>query len=208
MSEQCFEEQELLDWTMARTIKATKQGLKEANSLVHSLKELVWTDLKTHYHAFDEMIQSRLNESEETILDATKAKLAIVAGIGVMRKDFEKAQRRFSRSNNVEELKVFLREMADRIHRLREANNKIVDSLHAVLNHNLTAVEVVEKFASDIQRSAGTWERNGREIDESILELCDENEPADLAELEQFIVKHGYAALLEQAPHSSSDEDA
>ena len=98
--------------------------------------------------------------------------------------------------------------MAGRIQRLREANNRIVDSLHMVLNLNLTAVEVVEKFASDLQRSAGTWERNGREIDESILELCDENEPTDLVELEEFIVKQGYAPLLEESSHSSSDEDA
>ena len=160
---------------MARTVKATKQGLKEAHSLVDSLKELVWTDLKKHYNGFEEMIHSRVKESEETILDATKAKLAIVAGISVMRKDFERAQRKFSRSNDVEELRAFLRDMAGRIQRLREANNRIVDSLHTVLNTNLTAVEVVEKFASDLQRSAGTWERNGREIDESILELCDKN---------------------------------
>jgi hypothetical protein len=193
---------------MARTVKVTKQGLKEANSLVDSLKELVWMDLKNHYNGFEEMIHSRVKESEDTILDATKAKLAIVAGISVMRKDFERAHRKFSRSNDVEELRTFLRDMAGRIQRLREANNRIVDSLHTVLNLNLTAVEVVEKFASDLQRSAGTWERNGREIDESILELCDENEPTDLAELEEFIVKQGYAPLLEESSHSSSDEDA
>ena len=165
-------------------------------------------DLKSHYNGFEEMIHSRVKESEETILDATKAKLAIVAGISVMRKDFERAQRKFSRSNDVEELRTFLRDMAGRIQRLREANNRIVDSLHTVLNLNLTAVEVVEKFASDLQRSAGTWERNGREIDESILELCDENESTDLAELEEFIVKQGYAPLLGESSHSSSDEDA
>ena len=192
---------------MARTIKATLQGLKETNTLVDSLKELVWTDLKTHYHGFEEMIDSRLKESEETILDASKAKLALVAGISVMRKDFEKVQKRFSRSNNVDELREFLVELSARIRRLRETNLKIVDSLHSVLNHNLSSIEVVEKFASDLQRSAGTWERNGREIDEAILELCDENEPADLVDLEQYIANQGFSSLLNSHTHSSSDED-
>ena len=192
---------------MARSIKATRQGLKEANSLVDSLKELVWTDLKKHYNGFEEMIDSRLKESEETILDASKAKLAIVAGISVMLKDFEKAQRRFSRSNDVEELREFLTELSGRIRQLRETNLKVVDSLHEVLNHNLTSIEVVEKFASDLQRSAGTWERNGREIDEAILELCDENEPTELVDLENYVSKQGFSSLLHSTSYSSSDED-
>ena len=192
---------------MARSIKATRQGLKEAKSLVDSLKELVWTDLKKHYNGFEEMIDSRLKESEETILDASKAKLAIVAGISVMLKDFEKAQRRFSRSNDVEELREFLTELSGRIRQLRETNLRVVDSLHAVLNHNLTSIEVVEKFASDLQRSAGTWERNGREIDEAILELCDENEPTELVDLENYVSKQGFSSLLHSTSYSSSDED-
>ena len=193
---------------MARTVKATKVAIKEANALAESLRELVWTDLKNQYGSFEEMLSSRIQGAEEAILDATKGKLAIIAGIGVMRKDLEKAQRRFSRSNDIEELRAFLVELAERIFRLRAANDNIVDSMNSVLNPNLNAIEIVEKFASDLQRSAGTWERNGREIDEAILELCDEHEPAELNDLEHYITKQGYGSLLQRPSHSSSEEDA
>lgn len=193
---------------MARTVKATKVAIKEANVLAESLRELVWTDLKNQYGSFEEMLSSRIQGAEEAILDATKGKLAIIAGIGVMRKDLEKAQRRFSRSNDIEELRSFLVELAERIFRLRVANDNIVDSMNSVLNPNLNAIEIVEKFASDLQRSAGTWERNGREIDEAILELCDEHEPAELNDLEHYITKQGYGSLLQRPSHSSSEEDA
>ena len=193
---------------MARTVKATKVAIKEANTLAESLRELVWTDLKNQYGSFEEMLSSRIQGAEEAIVDATKGKLAIIAGIGVMRKDLEKAQRRFSRSNDIEELRAFLVELAERIFRLRAANDNIVDSMNSVLNPNLNAIEIVEKFASDLQRSAGTWERNGREIDEAIRELCDEHEPAELNDLEHYITKQGYGSLLQRPSHSSSEEDA
>ncbi|MDE0868729.1 MAG: hypothetical protein OSA21_00275 [Candidatus Poseidoniaceae archaeon] len=193
---------------MARTVKATKAALKEADTLVESLRELVWIDLKNQYTAFEEILQSRISDAEEAILEATKGKLAIIAGIGVMRKDLERAQHRFTRSNEVNQLREFLVDLSDRIFRLREANDNIVESLKSVLNPHLNAIEIVEKFASDLQRSAGTWERNGREIDESIHELCDDHEPAELSDLEQFISKQGYEALVEIPVHSSSDEEA
>ena len=193
---------------MARSVKATKSALKEAEALVESLRELVWTDLKKQYAGFEEMLQLRIINAEEAILDATKGKLAIIAGIGVMRKDLERAQKRFSRSNEIEGFQEFLVTLAGRILRLREANDNIVRSLGLVLNPSLTGIEIVEKFASDLQRSAGTWERNGREIDESILELCDDNVPAELGEFEHYLTKQGYDALLEIPSHSSSEEDA
>ena len=192
---------------MARTVKSTKAAIKTVNTLVESLRELVWTDLKTQYSSFEEMLRARIEGAEEAILDSSKGKLAIVAGIHVMRKDLEKSQRRFSRTNDVDELRAFLVDLADRIYRLRVANNKIVESLNAVVNPHLSAIEIVEKFASDIQRSAGTWERNGREIDESIHELCDDHEPAELGDLEHHIVKQGYGSLLESPTHSSSSEE-
>ena len=192
---------------MAKTVKATKAAIKEANTLVESLRELVWTDLKSQYASFEEMLGERIHCAEEAILDAAKGKSAIVAGISVMRKDLDKAQRRFSRSNDVAELRQFLVGLAETIHRLRVANNAIVESLHTVLNPHLSAIEIVEKFASDLQRSAGTWERNGRQIDESIHELCDDNEPAELSDLEHYLTKQGYGSLIEMPGHSSSEED-
>ena len=190
---------------MSKSVKATKAGLKDAHEMVDSLKEMIHSDLKNQRSGFEEALSTRLNEAEDVILISAKAKVAIIAGVGVMRKDLDRAQRKFSKTNNVEELKRTLISLSQSLEKLRKTNDEIVKSLSKVLNPTLSAVEVVERFASDIQRSAGTWERHGRELDDSIMELCQDNQPAEMVELEAYIERQGYTVLLGEA-HSSSDE--
>ena len=190
---------------MSKSVKATKAGLKDAHEMVESLKELIRSDLKNQRSGFEEALSTRLNEAEDVILISAKAKVAIIAGVGVMRKDLDRAQRKFSKTNDVEELKRTLISLSQSLEKLRKTNDEIVKSLSKVLNPTLSAVEVVERFASDIQRSAGTWERHGRELDDSIMELCQDNQPAEMVELEAYIERQGYTVLLGEA-HSSSDE--
>ena len=190
---------------MSKSVKATKAGLKDAHEMVESLKEMIRSDLKNQRSGFEESLSTRLNEAEDVILISAKAKVAIIAGVGVMRKDLDRAQRKFSKTNDVEELKRTLISLSQSLEKLRKTNDEIVKSLSKVLNPTLSAVEVVERFASDIQRSAGTWERHGRELDDSIMELCQDNQPAEMVELEAYIERQGYTVLLGEA-HSSSDE--
>ena len=190
---------------MSKSVKATKAGLKDAHEMVESLKEMIRSDLKNQRSGFEEALSTRLNEAEDVILISAKAKVAIIAGVGVMRKDLDRAQRKFSKTNDVEELKRTLISLSQSLEKLRKTNDEIVKSLSKVLNPTLSAVEVVERFASDIQRSAGTWERHGRELDDSIMELCQDNQPAEMVELEAYIEHQGYTVLLGDA-HSSSDE--
>jgi DNA-binding ferritin-like protein len=190
---------------MSKSVKATKAGLKDAHEMVESLKEMIRSDLKNQRSGFEEALSTRLNEAEDVILISAKAKVAIIAGVGVMRKDLDRAQRKFSKTNDVEELKRTLISLSQSLEKLRKTNDEIVKSLSKVLNPTLSAVEVVERFASDIQRSAGTWERHGRELDDSIMELCQDNQPAEMVELEAYIERQGYTVLLGEA-HSSSDE--
>jgi hypothetical protein len=190
---------------MGKTVKATKAGLKDAHDMVDSLKEMIQADLRRQRSGFEDALSSRLREADDVILESAKAKVAIVAGVGVMRKDLERAQRKFSKSNDVEELRATLIDMSNSLRKLRATNNEVVKSLSTVLNPTLSAVEVVERFASDLQRSAGTWERHGREIDDSIMELCQENQQEEMVELEAYIERQGYSALLGEA-YSSSEE--
>ena len=190
---------------MGKTVKATKMGLKDAHDMVDSLKEMIQSDLRKQKSGFEDALSSRLREAEVVILESAKAKLAIVAGVGLMRKDLDRAQRKFSKTNDVEELKNTLIDLSMNLKKLRETNKEVVASLSSVLNPTLSAVEVVERFASDLQRSAGTWERHGREIDDSIMELCQDNQPAEMVELDKYIERQGYSVLLCDA-HSSSEE--
>ncbi|DAC21838.1 MAG TPA: hypothetical protein D7H89_03460 [Candidatus Poseidoniales archaeon] len=190
---------------MGKNVKATKAGLKDAHDMVESLKEMIRADLRAQRSGFEEALASRLDQAEDVILQSAKAKVAIIAGVGVMRKDLDRAQRKFAKSNDVEELRTALVALSNSLAKLRSTNSEVVESLSTVLNPTLSAVEVVERFASDLQRSAGTWERHGREIDDAIMELSQENQPAEMVELEAYIERQGYNALLGEA-HSSSNE--
>tara|TARA_B100001769_G_scaffold159206_1_gene124971 strand:+ start:436 stop:1080 length:645 start_codon:yes stop_codon:yes gene_type:complete len=190
---------------MGKNVKATKAGLKDAHDMVESLKEMIRADLRAQRSGFEEALASRLDQAEDVILQSAKAKVAIIAGVGVMRKDLDRAQRKFAKSNDVEELRTALVALSNSLAKLRSTNSEVVESLSTVLNPTLSAVEVVERFASDLQRSAGTWERYGREIDDAIMELSQENQPAEMVELEAYIERQGYNALLGEA-HSSSNE--
>ena len=190
---------------MGKNVKATKAGLKDAHDMVESLKEMIRADLRAQRSGFEEALASRLHQAEDVILQSAKAKVAIIAGVGVMRKDLDRAQRKFAKSNDVEELRTALVALSNSLAKLRSTNSEVVESLSTVLNPTLSAVEVVERFASDLQRSAGTWERHGREIDDAIMELSQENQPAEMVELEAYIERQGYNALLGES-HSSSNE--
>ena len=190
---------------MGKNVKATKAGLKDAHDMVESLKEMIRADLRAQRSGFEEALASRLHQAEDVILQSAKAKVAIIAGVGAMRKDLDRAQRKFAKSNDVEELRTALVALSNSLAKLRSTNSEVVESLSTVLNPTLSAVEVVERFASDLQRSAGTWERHGREIDDAIMELSQENQPAEMVELEAYIERQGYNALLGEA-HSSSNE--
>jgi hypothetical protein len=70
----------------------------------------------------------------------------------------------------------------------------------------MSAVEGVERFAFDLQRFAATWERIGREIDQGISDLCDDQDPSELVELENFISKQGYDKLISNHEESEGAE--
>ena len=172
---------------MGRSVKSAKSSIKETYQLMDSLQETVRNDLKSNMASFEESLRTRLSEAENAIIESSRAREAMVAGIITMRKSIEKAQRKFSRNNSVEEL-----------------NDIISDSISMVLHPNMSAVEAVEKLAYDLQRFAGSWERISREIDQSISEMCDDQEPSELIELESFISKQGYDKLILNQESSNS----
>ena len=92
--------------TMSRSFKSAKSAIKDTNSLVDSLSETVRNDFKKNLGSLEDALSQRMNEAEKAILESSKAREAMVAGIGSMKKAVEKAQRRFSK-NNKETLMVF-----------------------------------------------------------------------------------------------------
>ena len=181
---------------LSRSFKAAKNSIKETHNLLHSLSDMVRSDFKKNLSGLEESLNQRIDEAEKAILESSKAREAMVAGVGTMKKSIEKAQRKFSKNNNLEELRLTLTEIFEDIDRLKLANDKISDDISLVLHPNMSAVEAIERFASDMQRFAGTWERIARDIDQSITDLCDDQDPSELIDLEQYISNQGFDKLV------------
>lgn len=181
---------------LSRSFKAAKNSIKETHNLLHSLSDMVRSDFKKNLSGLEESLNQRIDEAEKAILESSKAREAMVAGVGTMKKSIEKAQRKFSKNNNLEELRLTLTEIFEDIDRLKLANDKISDDISLVLHPNMSAVEAIERFASDMQRFAGTWERIARDIDQSITDLCDDQNPSELIDLEQYISNQGFDKLV------------
>jgi len=181
---------------LSRSFKAAKNSIKETHNLLHSLSDMVRSDFKKNLSGLEESLNQRIDEAEKAILESSKAREAMVAGVGSMKKSIEKAQRKFSKNNNLEELRLTLTEIFEDIDRLKLANDKISDDISLVLHPNMSAVEAIERFASDMQRFAGTWERISRDIDQSITDLCDDQDPSELIDLEQYISNQGFDKLV------------
>ena len=59
-----------------------------------------------------------------------------------------------------------------------------------------SAVEIVERFAIELQKAAGGWEATGREIDEIIANLCDPSPDVALIDLEKYLTENGFEIVL------------
>ena len=190
---------------MSRSYKSAKSALRDINSLADSLSETVKNDFKKNLSGLEETLQQRISEAEKAILESSKAREAMAAGIGSMKKTVEKAQRKFSKTNNLEELRLTMVELFGDINRLKKANERISDDISLVLHPNMSAVEAIERFASDLQRFAGTWERMARDIDQSITDLCDDQTPSELVDLENYISNQGFDKLVDHKTNAESE---
>ena len=181
---------------MGRSVKAARQSLKDAQTSGEALGEMVKNDIKSLLKGFEDNLHARISAAEDCIIEASRAKEAVTAGVTNMRKDLEKAQRRFSKTNDKSDLQDVLLEIADDMKRLKVANQKIIASLTSVLNPPYSAVEVVERFAQDLQRSSGSWEAHARDLDSQLTDICDINPPAGLVELKEYMSDNGHDIII------------
>ena len=190
---------------VSRSYKSAKNSLKETNTLVESLTDKIKNDFKKNLSGLEEALRQRITNAENAILESSKAREAMVAGIGSMKKSVEKAQRRFSKTNNLDELRTTMIDLFSDIDRLKQANDRVSSDISLVLHPNMSAVEAIERFASDLQRFAGTWERIARDIDQSITDLCDDQTPSELIDLENYISRQGFDKLVEDKSNVESE---
>jgi hypothetical protein len=139
---------------------------------------------------------ARVGNAEIAVIDAARTKDAIIAGVVILRKQLDKAQRKFSRSNNSNELKEVLLEIAKDISRLKVANAKVAESLSFVINPVHSAVDLVEKFTLVMQTNSAAWESDARNLDANLFDLSNDSSPSEMDDLQNYITSQGYDVLI------------
>ncbi|MCS5533152.1 MAG: hypothetical protein NZ736_02710 [Candidatus Poseidoniaceae archaeon] len=181
---------------MGNEQRAAKSALKEAQLLATAISSTVRSDFKKEYKIFEANLAARVKNAENAIIDAARTKEAIIAGVITMRKQLDKAQRRFTRNSNSDELKEVLLEIAEGLSRLKVANQKVAQSLSFVINPTYSAVDLVEKFTLAMQVNSAGWESDARNLDANLFELSNDNSPSEMDDLQNYIATQGYDVLI------------
>ena len=181
---------------MVTAEKTARAMLKQANELGNTLREIVRRDLADETRRFNDTLNQRIQLASEAIVQAVKSKEAIAAGASSINGKLEKAHRRYSKNNNLEEFRGVLQSTLVEVQQLREQHEAVAESLREAQTPSRSAVEIVERFAIELQKAAGGWEATGREIDEIIANLCDPNPDVALVELERYLTENGFEIVF------------
>jgi hypothetical protein len=181
---------------MGNEERAAKSSLKEAQLLASAISSTIKSDFRGEFKIFESNLMARVGNAEIAVIDAARTKDAIIAGVVILRKQLDKAQRKFSRSNNSNELKEVLLEIAKDISRLKVANAKVAESLSFVINPVHSAVDLVEKFTLVMQTNSAAWESDARNLDANLFDLSNDSSPSEMDDLQNYITSQGYDVLI------------
>ncbi|MDA0647813.1 MAG: hypothetical protein O3B00_00620 [archaeon] len=181
---------------MGNEERAAKSSLKEAQLLASAISSTIKSDFRGEFKIFESNLMARVGNAEIAVIDAARTKDAIIAGVVILRKQLDKAQRKFSRSNNSNELKEVLLEIAKDISRLKIANAKVAESLSFVINPVHSAVDLVEKFTLIMQTNSAVWESDARNLDANLFDLSNDSSPSEMDDLQNYITSQGYDVLI------------
>ena len=181
---------------MGNEERAAKSSLKEAQLLASAISSTIKSDFRGEFKIFESNLMARVGNAEIAVIDAARTKDAIIAGVVILRKQLDKAQRKFSRSNNSNELKEVLLEIAKDISRLKIANAKVAESLSFVINPVHSAVDLVEKFTLVMQTNSAAWESDARNLDANLFDLSNDSSPSEMDDLQNYITSQGYDVLI------------
>ena len=181
---------------MGNEERAAKSSLKEAQLLASAISSTIKSDFKGKFKIFESNLMARVGNAEIAVIDAARTKDAIIAGVVILRKKLDKAQRKFSRSNNSNELKEVLLEIAKDLSRLKIVNAKVAESLSFVINPVHSAVDLVEKFTLIMQTNSAVWESDARNLDANLFDLSNDSSPSEMDDLQNYITTQGYDVLI------------
>ena len=146
---------------MVTAEKTARAMLKQANELGNTLREIVRRDLADETRRFNDTLNQRIQLASEAIVQAVKAKEAIAAGASSINGKLEKAHRRYSKNNNLEEFRGVLQSTLVEVQQLREQHEAVAESLEK-LKHRAV---LLWKSLSDSQSNCKKQRVDGKRLD-------------------------------------------
>ena len=145
---------------MVTAEKTARAMLKQANELGNTLREIVRRDLADETRRFNDTLNQRIQLASEAIVQAVKAKEAIAAGASSINGKLEKAHRRYSKNNNLEEFRGVLQSTLVEVQQLREQHEAVAESLEK-LKHRAV---LLWKSLSDSQSNCKKQQVDGKRL--------------------------------------------
>ena len=181
---------------MGRYGKSARSRTKKSNELIAELMVDIRDDIRKIELGIERRIRDRLSIIDPVIGEAATIQDAIIAGSIEARKQLDRANKRYAKNGDAEQLRAEIISSAERLGGIRKLLNESVADLQEAITSQPSAVDVIEETAQELQRMTGSWEANARGVDDSVGEIVDVNPPVEMIEFQRELLDNGYDVLL------------
>lgn len=181
---------------MGRYAKSARSQTKRSNELIAELMVEIRDDMRNIELGIERSIRERLSLIDPVIGEAATIQDAIIAGSIEARKQLDRANKRYAKNGDTEQLSAEIISSAEQLGGIRKLLNESVADLQEAITSQPSAVDVIEETTQELQRMAGSWEASARGVDDSVGEIIDVNPPVEMIEFQRELLDNGYDVLL------------
>ena len=184
---------------MGRYAKSARSQTKKSNELIADVMVEIRNDLRKIELGIERRIRERLSVIDPVIGEAATIQDAIIAGSIESRKQLDRANKRYAKNGDADQLSGEIISSAERLGGIRKLLKESVADIQESITSQASAVDVIEDTAQELQRMAGSWEASARGVDHSVGDIIDVNPPVEMIEFQRELLENGYDVLLSGA---------
>ena len=184
---------------MGRYAKSARSQTKKSNELIADVMVEIRNDLRKIELGIERSIRERLSVIDPVIGEAATIQDAIIAGSIESRKQLDRANKRYAKNGDAEQLSAEIISSAERLGGIRKLLKESVADIQESITSQPSAVDVIEETAQELQRMVGSWEASARGVDHSVGDIIDVNPPVEMIEFQRELLDNGYDVLLSGA---------
>ena len=184
---------------MGRYAKSARSQTKKSNELIADVMVEIRNDLRKIELGIERSIREGLSVIDPVIGEAATIQDAIIAGSIESRKQLDRANKRYAKNGDAEQLSAEIISSAERLGGIRKLLKESVADIQESITSQPSAVDVIEETAQELQRMVGSWEASARGVDHSVGDIIDVNPPVEMIEFQRELLDNGYDVLLSGA---------